>query len=136
VHLHLEMEVEVRIRKSYCNTINSDIILDGHPCFSKTYKNMPPCWKLTLYYRPISNRSKSHGWLWILCGSQDQPLCASFVFFSSILQEGLCDYVALFLVFCFFLLLLFFCKGQFEKSLQKFWETALWLDHTLFKGRW
>lgn len=65
-------------------TTNSAVIPDGHPCFGKTYKNTPPCRKPTLYYTPISNRSKSHAWLWHNVNSLLVPrsasLCQGFFF--------------------------------------------------------
>lgn len=71
----------------------------------------------------------------IFCGSSDQPLSANFIF----LAYSRKDYAIMLLFFYslsfFFPQLLLFSKGQFVKPLQKFWENALWLDRTLFKGK-
>lgn len=81
-------------------TTNSAVIPDGHACFGKTYKNMPPCRKLTLYYTPISNRSKSHAWLWHNVNSLSVPrsasLCQLFFFFLAYPRK---DFVIMLLFF-------------------------------------
>lgn len=144
-YLQTITSVCVLIWKCKCNsgfaratvTTSSAVIPDGHACFGKTDKKYAslPCWHLIVTGASLM---RGCGTMWILCQSQDQPLYASCLvfFFPSILQEGFCDYVGLFLVsglvlFCLDLIFVLFCFVVFFSCCCSLARVSLWSHYRI-----